>query len=55
MGAYRSCSCKWCRSVPTKIKGEHKRLAHRMLRRAAKRAMHRGTEAPTAVSTGYKY
>lgn len=54
MNPYRSCNCKQCRSVPSSVKAEHKKTAHRAIRRAGKAEARGGREAPQAVSTGYK-
>lgn len=55
MAAYSSCNCRWCRSVPSKIKGMHKALAHRLFRRMSRTALRKDREAPQRVSTGYRY
>lgn len=61
MRVYTSCNCKACRNwTPSKVKGEHKREAHRALRRVTRRALRgAGPEEnpviPGAVSTGYKF
>jgi hypothetical protein len=56
MSAYVSCNCIACRHVPSKIKGWHKRQAHRILRRRVRAALHNADfdGIPDQVSTGYK-
>jgi hypothetical protein len=54
MAVYLSCNCRHCRAVPSKVKGHHKRMAHRALRRASREAIQKDREQPSAVSTGYK-
>jgi hypothetical protein len=48
LNPYKSCGCRGCKAVPSKIKKAHKRAAHRALRR-----IKNFDEAPV-VSTGYK-
>lgn len=55
MSPYYSCNCKWCKGSPTKIKYEHKKLAHRVFRRKSKRAIQKEDYSLPLVSTGYKY
>ena len=52
---YFSCGCAWCRNVPSKIKGAHKKWAHRMFRRKAKAMLRRGDDSTPLVSSGYVY
>ena len=61
MRAYTSCNCASCRHYsPPGIRREHKRYAHRLLRRLVRLAL-RDVErdadpvVPQSVSTGYKY
>ena len=54
MRAYMSCNCRQCRHVSSAVKAAHKRQAHRALRRAVKKALRNGAEAPACVATGYK-
>lgn len=59
---YKSCNCDTCRRwTPSKIKGEHKRRAHRELRRTMRKLVDRlvryddDTQVMVPViSTGYK-
>ena len=56
MGAYKSCNCFQCRHTPSKVKGEHKRVAHRKLRRQSREALRKQVydQVPSATSSGYK-
>lgn len=54
MRAYVSCNCRHCRSVPSKVKSAHKRMAHRALRRASRKALQVDGEPPPTIGTGYK-
>lgn len=55
MRTYVSCGCKWCRHVPSKIKRQHKNMAHRALRRATRRCIQNNCpdDIPQTFSTGY--
>jgi hypothetical protein len=39
---YRSCRCHACRHMPSKIKGEQKKQAHRMMRAQTRQAISYG-------------
>lgn len=54
MRTYVSCNCRHCRRVSAAVRGHHKKVAHRALRQAARRALRNGTEAPLTIATGYK-
>lgn len=54
MRAYISCNCISCRRVPSKIKGRHKKVAHRKLRQRTRKALFNGQPCPDVVTTGYK-
>lgn len=60
MRTYTSCNCKACHSMtPSDVKGEHKKTAHRELRRATRQAIKNMGEdndpvVPQSISTGYK-
>jgi hypothetical protein len=59
---YKSCGCAMCRHCPpSRIRGEDKREAHRLLRRESKRLLERfltgiedGVPLIPIISTGYK-
>lgn len=54
MNPYKSCNCFQCRHTPSKIRGGHKREAHRKMRRETKKALRNDEEVPNYVSTGYR-
>lgn len=50
---YKSCKCGQCKNAPSKIRGEHKREAHRKFRRESKKSLREGEEDTPIISTGY--
>jgi hypothetical protein len=54
MGTYTSCNCRQCRLASAATRGQHKKTAHKALRKATKQALRKGEEAPVSISTGYK-
>jgi hypothetical protein len=54
MATYTSCNCRECRLASPATRGQHKKMAHKALRKATKQALRKGEEAPVSVSTGYK-
>jgi len=51
---YVSCNCDQCKNASSKIKKEHKKRAHRALRRKEKLAIKNDEPLPQVVSSGYK-
>ncbi len=51
---YVSCNCNQCKNASSKIKKEHKKRAHRALRRKEKLAIKNDEPLPQVVSSGYK-